>query len=138
MAADYQAALYTWLTAQSTITALVGTRIYPLLAPATAVLPYVTYQRIAEQEEAHLGGLSGLSQAVYQFDVWGATAASAYAVYRALVSAMDLYRGLQGGIPVRLFRVTSVVDGLDLPDEGQTLGEFRHTITADVWFHQPA
>ena len=136
--ADFRAGLYSWLTSQAPITAQVGTRIYPLLAPSTAAMPFLTYQRIDEQEEAHLTGLSGLTMAVYQFDVWGKSASEAAAALAALKTAMDMYRGLMGAVPIRQFTITSILDGLEEPSDGQTMGLFRHTITADVWFHEPA
>ena len=122
---------------QVPIAAQVGSRIYPLLAPATAPLPFLTYQRIGEEQEAHLTGLSGLTRAQYQFDIWGATADQAQTACLAVKLAMDMYRGLMGTVPVRQFSISSILDGLEPPTEGQTLGIFRHTITADVWFHEP-
>jgi Protein of unknown function (DUF3168) len=135
--ADFQAGLFTWLMSQPPIAAHVGSRIYPLLAPATAALPFLTYQRIGEQEEAHLTGLSGLTRATYQFDVWGATADQAETALLAVKLAMDMYRGVMGNVPVRQFSISSILDGLEPPSEGQTMGIFRHTITADVWWHEP-
>jgi Protein of unknown function (DUF3168) len=135
--ADFQAGLFTWLMSQPSIAAQLGSRMYPILAPATAPLPFLTYQRIGEEEEAHLSGLSGLTRAMYQFDVWGATAQEAYTACQAVKLAMDMYRGLMGVVPVRQFSISSILDGLEPPTEGQTLGIFRHTITADVWFHEP-
>lgn len=134
---DFQAGLYAWLTSQVPVVAQVGTRIYPVLAPATAALPFLTYQRIGEAQEAHLTGLSGLTQATYQFDIWGATADQAETALLALKLAMDMYRGVMGVVPVRQFSITSILDGLEPPSEGQTMGIFRHTITADVWWHEP-
>lgn len=134
--ADFKRGLYSWLQAQAPLVALVQTRIYPDLAPATAPLPYITYQRIAEAEEGHLEGLSGLTRAVYQFDVWGITADEAETVMLALKAALDRYRGLMGAIPVRQLSITSIVDGLEAPSDGQTQGVWRHTITADIWFHE--
>ena len=135
--ADFRTGVFTWLTSQAPVTALVGLRIYPLLAPATAALPYVTYQRIGEAEEAHLTGLSGLTHAVYQFDVWGQTAFQAETALQALKEAMDMYRGDMGLVPIRQFSITSIIDGLEQPSDGQSVGIWRHTITADVWFHEP-
>jgi hypothetical protein len=135
--ADFKAALYSFLSTQVAITAVVGTRMYPVLAPASAGLPFVTYQRLDEQEEGWLLGRSGLSRATYQLDVWGATPAQAEAVVLALKSTLDRYRGLMGSVPVRQCTLVSILDGLEDPLEGQTQGLWRHTLTAEIWFHEP-
>lgn len=134
---DFQAGLYAWLSSQGALTAHLGTRMYPVLAPATAGLPFLTYQRIDEDQEAHLTGRSGLSHALYQFDIWGATSQQAYTVCLAVQNAMEMYRGVMGTVPVRQCSIRSILDGLEPPTEGQTLGIFRHTITAEVWFASP-
>jgi hypothetical protein len=132
--ADFQAGLYTFLTGNSNITDEVSTRIYPMLAPATAALPYITYQRIGQQEEAHMTGMSGLTQAPYQFDIWGSTASEAEDALLAVAEELDGYRGLMGTVRVYRLLITGILDGLEAPTSGRTLGIWRHTITADVWF----
>lgn len=135
--ADAKAAIYSWFVAQSSLNALVGTRLYPLLAPATAPLPYITFQRIGEQTEAHLTGLAGLTNAQYQFDVWGKTPAESETVLLAFQQAADMYRGLMSTVPIRQLTITTIIDGLEDPSEGLTQGIWRHTILADLWFHEP-
>lgn len=48
---------------------LIDTRIYPVVLPATPVLPAVTYQLVSEPEEATQDG-AGMAQARYRFKVW--------------------------------------------------------------------
>jgi len=132
--ADLKVGLYAFLTGNSNVTDEVGTRIYPLLAPATAALPFMTYQRIARQETAHLTGLSQLVFAAYQFDIWGSTVAEAEDALLAILAELDGYRGLMGTVRISRLLVTSILDGLEDPSDGRTLGIWRHTITADIWF----
>lgn len=55
------------------LTAAAGNRIYPLLAPDHARLPYITYQRIESVHERAMGGPIGLAHARIQVDCWAAT-----------------------------------------------------------------
>lgn len=132
--ANFRAGMYSYLSADAGLTAAVGGRIYPTLAPSTAPLPYVVYQRIDEEESGHLGGLSGLSRATYQFNIWGRTEQHVETVLQALKLALDRYRGLMGSVPVVECRITSILDGLEPPVEGETQGIPQRTVTADLWF----
>ena len=73
---EVKAHLYTFLTTDPTLVGFVSTRVYPSLAPATALLPYITYARIGYLEEKHLTGSSPQAREAYQFDAWGSSVQS--------------------------------------------------------------
>ncbi len=131
---DFKAAFYTFLVAQAAITTVVGTRIFPDLARGNAPLPYITYQRVNYELFKHLTGTSPLTNAGYQLDIWGGTEVEAEQAMLAVRDTLDNYRGLMGSIFVPHALVTSIVDGLEEPTDGLTLGIWRHSLTVDIWY----
>jgi len=59
--------LFSYLKSQSGLTNLVGNRIYPLVAPDDATLPYVVYQKISSVEGVSHSGNSHIAHSRFQF-----------------------------------------------------------------------
>jgi hypothetical protein len=70
---SYEADIYAALQASAPVTAMVGTRIYPDFAPATAVAPFVVYQTVStDGTTTHDGGMAVVLPLV-QFTAWATT-----------------------------------------------------------------
>jgi hypothetical protein len=86
--------LYSLLSSDVNITAIVSARIYPVTLPQGAALPALTYSRISTTPEYTHDGAEGIARARVQIDCWAerhATALSlAQAVLGALVGATDM------------------------------------------------
>lgn len=67
------------------ISSTVAGRVYPVIAPASPVLPYVDYQRISTANDHSHDG-PGLVTARFQFSVWG----SSYAEMTDTAELVDL------------------------------------------------
>jgi hypothetical protein len=87
--ATIEAALVAALTAETTVSALVGSRVLPVGGGQNKVYPYVTYQRISTQGAAYLDGPSNLDWPRFQIDVWGTTALSALTAAEAIRTFLD-------------------------------------------------
>jgi len=85
--------LYTLLAATSTIAAMVGTRIYPLILPEASVLPALTYQVVGGHSSATFD-TAGMTRLRMQFDCWGADYLDAITLRVALIAALNGYQGL--------------------------------------------
>ena len=85
--------LYTALTTTSAITALVGTRIYPVQGPPDqAVYPYIAYSSIAASSDYSFSNAETRSKRI-QFDVFvnslqGSTFGNGRAILKALRNAL--------------------------------------------------
>jgi hypothetical protein len=82
-------ALVARLQASPGVTALVGSRIYPMQTPQLAVMPSITYQRISTVRIQGLRGSTGLADPRIQVDCWADTYPSAKAVATEVRKSLD-------------------------------------------------
>lgn len=66
--------------------ALIGDRVYPVVAPQNVTYPCITWQRISRTDVRSLQGPSGYADVRVQVDCWGLT----YTATRALAKAVRL------------------------------------------------
>lgn len=89
--------LYTLLSTASGVTSLVSTRIYPLVAPQDAALPYVTYQVVSTEAHNQLSGAAPSERKVVQINCISNTYANAKAIAEAVKTALVNNGYLTGG-----------------------------------------
>jgi hypothetical protein len=108
--------LFTYLSAQATLTAEVGTRIYPNKMPAhDATYPAITYFKVSGQRETDMDGDSDLKHPRYQFNCWGRSYADAKEVAEALRTVLHAKRTTMGESDVKATFLTDEADMLN-PD----------------------
>jgi len=78
--------IYTQLAADSGVSTLVSTRIYPDILPQRPSVPAMTYTRISNSPQL---GTSSLRRSRYQLDCWDLTADGSEALASAVKSAME-------------------------------------------------
>jgi hypothetical protein len=83
--------LFTRLSAHGGLTALVGTRIYPVIMPQGATKPAVTYQLISGIRESAMVADPGLVTSRYQFTAWATTNLVARNVIKQVRLALERY-----------------------------------------------
>lgn len=93
-------AVYARLTGVPAIAALIGTRVYPALAPMGATLPYVVYQHISGVRETAFGDDPGIARARIQVAAWSDEYSEARQVAEAVRQGLQRYRGTVGGVEV--------------------------------------
>ena len=80
--------LYTLLSADAGVTALVALRTYPLVAPQGAEMPFIVYNRISSGRQYSLTGYSNLENPRMQVDCYGTTYSEAKALSEAVITAL--------------------------------------------------
>lgn len=85
--------LYAAINDDAAVTALVADRIYPLVAPDSAAVPYVTYQVIAGESHNKLVGAPDTERKVIQVNCISNTYANAKAVAEAIKAAINVSVG---------------------------------------------
>lgn len=95
--------LYTKLSGDSTLGALVSTRIYPVEPANDTTLPYVVYSRGVTEDFTDLSGTSALKRYEYIIDYWSINKDTSDSVAAALFS---LLQGWRSGSVQAAFRVS--------------------------------
>lgn len=124
------------LIANATVAGLVGSRIYPVLAPASASLPFVTWRRSGIEREQTLGNPMGVPRVTVEFSIFGTTYNQARELADAMRLVLDGYGGTADNTQVRQTALENEVDdfvslqGADLPPV------YQITQTYDCWWQE--
>ena len=133
------ASLYSFLTAQSPVTDLVSTRIYPAgEAPKTITYPYVTYQRISNRHERHTQGGAALAAPRYEINCWAQSNLDAEAVADAIREAMNDFRGAFGSVQSRGCFLESDDSDIEPPDDGSHVSKHVTRLDFTIWHTETA
>lgn len=84
--------LVTQLKADATLTALVDTRIYPLMAPQNVVNPYMTYQVVSDTSNQCYSGVTYQNDTRFQIDCWSAKYSQVKAIKEAVLNAIEGFK----------------------------------------------
>ena len=131
-----EAVLRTALVGATAVTTLVGSRIYPVLAPASAALPFVTWRRSGIQREQTLGGPMGMPRVTVEYSIYGTTYEQTREVADAMRAVLDGYGGTADNTTVKQTSLEDESDdfvqlaGADLPPVYQVTQRF------DVWWSE--
>ena len=68
-----EAVLRNALVANTAVAALVGSRVFPVLAPASAPAPFMTYRRSGVQRQHTLSGPMGMPTVILTLDMYAET-----------------------------------------------------------------
>lgn len=135
MTAALKAGIFTKLSADVPLAALVSDRIYPDVAPQTAPLPYIVYEVDSEEGVHHMTGGGPLESTSVQFTVWASSSPSRSAVNDALRTLLDNKIGLAlGSAETRVIRKTNGVDTKENPDDGSQNWNFGTFNDYDIWY----
>ena len=89
------------LVSSTAVSSLVGTRIYPVLAPAAAALPFAVYRRSSIQRQQTLAGPLGLPRVNMEMQIYATTYEGAREAADAFRSVLDGYGGTLNNVEVQ-------------------------------------
>jgi hypothetical protein len=125
-----EAVLRSALIANATFAGLAGTRVYPVIAPASASLPFVTWRRVAIRRQQTLGAPMGMPITSIEYSIYGATYEQARDVADAMRAVLDGYGGTSNNTEVRQTSLEQESDdfvtlaGADLPPAYQITQQY--------------
>ncbi len=96
-------AVVAYLVADTTLTALVSQRIYPVQAPQATTVAYVTYERVTGnpfQDHGGSGGVGALCWARLSFSACAQTYTAAKAIVAEIRARLDGFRGTLSGVVI--------------------------------------
>lgn len=126
-------ALYAFLSTYALLTAVVGTRIYPGLAPTSAVFPYITIQELMVASHYHLDGATATFDTMAQIDVWSLEPMQAQQVARIIRQSMDGMPAAWDGLEVDGVFFDSEQDAPEPAQDGSERAYYRRILTISVW-----
>lgn len=131
-------ALYTRLSGYSALSALVGTRIGPLLLPQNQTFPAVTYQRIGDSERVRASGADpGIVATRFRFSCWGdgKDGADGYGDSKSVAAqvraALNRYGATVGGVVIDQIFIEGEYD-----DYEPTTEIYRTIVEVLVWHRE--
>lgn len=131
-----EAVLRSALVANNAVATLIGTRIYPVIAPATATLPFVTWRRVAVRRQQTLAAPMGMPVTSVEYSIFGLTYEQARDVADAMRSVLDGYGGSANNTEVKQTSLEQESDdfvtlaGAELPPAYQITQQY------DVWWQE--
>jgi len=114
--------LFTLLTGDAGVSALVGTRVYPQVADENAMLPLVVYRRVGGAPLRNLATDDAYSS-TFRLDCWATDFSGARQLATAVATAVDRYSG--GTIKAVLLNEA-------LPIRDPDTGDWRMSVGVDV------
>lgn len=131
-----EAVLRAAMVADATLNSEIGTRIYPVIAPASATLPFVTWRRAGIQRSQTLGLPLGVPRLSVEFSIYAATYETAREVADRMRVVLDGYGGTVDNVTIRQVSLEQESDdfvalaGAEMPPAFQVTQQF------DVWWQE--
>lgn len=128
-------AYYTKLSTTAGLTAIIGTRAYPIFVPQTGSYPCITYTGNVEIRGKSNAGTNGLNKINFETRCWETTEKKAHVLGAALITALKNQSRIQWGtVNVAKCDVESDDEGLDQMIGHDNLLKFATVFTVSVWY----
>lgn len=121
--------IYTYLTSNSSLKALISDRLYPVIDKLGAAVPFIVFDKNTQDEERAMGVTLVQSEASYSFYVVAATHATMESTADTLKTALRAMTGTVGSSTIRDVVVRESGQGFVPETEN-----WQTTIQADVMF----
>lgn len=126
-----EAFLFQRLTSQTSVYTLIGTRVFPMMAPTGTALPLVIYQRSAVSRQQSLSGPVGLPVVTLQLTSYASSYTAVKSIARAVRVAVDGWTGTTSGVTIQRTSLQAESDGMVLPQDDQSLPVYSVDQTFD-------
>lgn len=131
-----EAAIRNALIQDTATAALVGTRIYPVLAPASAALPFITYRRTSVRREQTLSGPMGVVTTSVDLDIFAATYEDARNLSDLCRKALDGWGGNFDNTEVKNVSLESESDGFALLQGAEAPPSYTVTQSLNIFWQE--
>lgn len=99
------------LVADAAVAAVIGTRVFPVLAPATAALPFATYRRSGVIRSHTLSGPMGVPTVNMTLDIYAETYEAVRDLADKCRKVLDGYGGTVNNVEVKNVSLQNEADG---------------------------
>ncbi|TXH19320.1 MAG: DUF3168 domain-containing protein [Hyphomicrobiaceae bacterium] len=126
-------ALYSKLSTDSGISAIVSTRVYPVRLPQNPVFPCVSFQVITEPRTYTMEGKDA-PNVIFQIDCWAKTHVGAHQLAEAVSASLSGFRGTMGtGGSARYVSSCLQRNATDLFEP--EVNDYRVSLDFSVWYN---
>ena len=132
-----EGAIVKLLLAESTITDICSTRIYPMKAPQSAALPHMTMQQISANRDHVMDGPSGLAMNRFQFNCWATTYGGAKRLFEALRIYFDGYTGTVNSRQIQCVQSDNEGDMLGQKPGTEVIDRYGKRLDFIISFQEP-
>ncbi len=94
-------AIYSLLTADATVSGIVGTKVYPYLAVEDIAYPYIVYTEEALEPTDTKDGVSELDTVTVQIELYSETLTELNTLADAVRTELDRYSGSNSGLTIQ-------------------------------------
>ncbi len=116
----------------ATLRKLVGDRIFPEFAPASAAVPYVLRSRLSNPPHDHLAGEAAIASPTFQFTVVAGSSRERNEVAGALRACLSRYSGPMGTEDVEISSPEEA-DDVESASDGSERRLFVRRLDFEVW-----
>jgi len=134
--ADIGVGIRTYLLTKSTITDIVGTRIYPAILPQNAELPAIVYDVIGGRPDDVLTGASGSFRANVDLDCISTNHITSNNLAEQVRLVVQGYFGAMGDEQVNAARLTGRFEQYLAPIDGSDLGHHVVALSLEITHNQ--
>lgn len=122
------------LSQNTAVSSLVGTKIYPVIAPADATYPFVIWRRVQVQRQQTLANPMGVPRVTVEYAIYGVTYDQARNVSDAMRRVLDGYRGTVDNTVVQHASVENEADDFVSLTGAELPPSYQITLTVDTWW----
>ena len=135
--ATIENAIYSMLSSDGPLSALVGTRIDPLLVPQGVAMPAVSYKQLPSSRDDTLGGPTGLVRSQWEFTCWSDLYSEARAVADALRQAISGFDGTVSGVVIQAVQAPSDEHDVPANPAGKDVARrYGKSLDFTIWFFE--
>lgn len=124
------------LVGNASVSTLLGSRIYPVVAPASAALPYIVWRRSAVRRSHSLGGPVGNPVVAMDLEIYAATYEGARDLADKCRQVLDGYGGTVDNVEVSNVSLDNEYDGFAVLQGGDLPIEYTVTQSYSVLWQE--
>lgn len=122
------------LRGESTISALVGTRVYPYHAPQTAALPYIVVTQLTSEENVAMDGTGGLRFVTFDIDCKADRATESRTLSKTVRTFIDDYSGTAGNETIDAVLMNDESTQYEPPSDGSDRGIYTTVLDLTIQY----
>lgn len=130
-----KAGLVALFTAESTISSLVGSRVYVGTAPQSAVLPHILITQMTSNEFNSFDATGDLRAVTFDIDCKADRAIEASNLADAVRDFIKDYSGTAGSETIRAVILNDESDGVESPSDNSDISTYVVTLDIDVHYN---